>query len=262
MRQFRDHAYAASLLEQKIEILQSDREKYPGWLVCPPSLRLQIQMQISDPLPTASNIASLSSDSRTKLLYEIAWRHSLTFELAAPWLTQEFVKIADPDIPCAISKRQQMEIALLLLKNTRWYGNEQTVIKELALWATTILKKYAQYLPDCAAEIAYHQAIVARDTLDYLGIETHVGNIVGEDPVWKLRQASMLAELGRFEEGEHLISEAYRELNERHRHDTNSIRILSRLSWAHWLLHGAQMWLSDKSLIALTVDANRKLTHL
>jgi hypothetical protein len=66
----------------------------------------------------------------------------------------------------------------------------------------TILSKHAQYLPDCAGELAYHQALVARENLDYVAMETFVENVTGEDPAWKLRQAALLMELGRFTEGD------------------------------------------------------------
>lgn len=102
------------------------------------------------------------------------------------------------------------------------------------------METYAPYLPDCAAELAYHQALVARDKLDYAGMETLVEKITGEDPVWKLRQAGLLMELGRFGEGTQLIAKAFGELRDSHRRDRYSIPILSRLVWAHWLLRAAR----------------------
>lgn len=229
-RQFKDHAYAASLLERQTETLRRNRESYPGWLVCPPEVRWQIQSQISCPHPTPNNIACLKPNDRAKLLYEIAWQHIITFDPVAPWLVTELASFADPTIPCSITKRQQLEIALLLLKTARRNDNQSEFVKWVA-----VLEKHALYLPDCFAEIAYQQALMARDHFDYLGVESAVEKVVGEDPVWKLKQASLFAELGRFDEGKQLISEAYKNLLGRSRHDPNSIRIHSRLAWAHWL---------------------------
>lgn len=230
IRKYKDHVYAASLLEGQIETLRRDREAYPGWLVCPPELRWRIQSQINDPSPNASNIACLSPYSRAKLLYEIAWRHVVTFEPVASWLATELAAIADPMAPCIITKRQQLEVALLLLITARREDN----LSEFAKWAV-LLEKHALYLPDCSAEIAYQQALMARDHFDYPGVESVVGKVIGEDPLWKLKQASLLAELGRLDEGERLVSEAYKDLLDRSRHDPNSIRIHSRLAWAYWL---------------------------
>lgn len=229
-RLFKDPAYAASLLEHQIETLQHDREAYPGWLICPPGLRWRIQSQISDPFPSASNIAALGPVSRAKLLYEVAWQHTITLKHVDSWLANELASIADPMIPCAITKRQQLEVVLLLLKTAR-RNDDQSAFEN---WAA-LLEKHALHFPDCLAEVAYQQALVARDHLDYPKIEAIAEKIVGEDPVWKLKQASLLAELGLFEKGERLVFEAYKELRERLRHEPNSIHIQSRLAWAHWL---------------------------
>lgn len=242
-RQFKEPEYAAKLLKGQLEALQKDRESYPGWLVCPPALRWQVQSQLNDPYPNAQNIAALAANDRAKLLYEIAWRYSITFEYITPWLAEVLFHVANPDESCSLSKRQQMEIALVLLKNSRWLdANDEEgkrAIQEHIKALIAIVEKHAQYLPDCAAELAYYQALVARDELDYVGVEAWVEKIVGEDPVWKLRQAALLMELGRFDEGEQLIAKAYGELRENHRRDRYSIPILSRLMWTHWLLEAA-----------------------
>lgn len=239
-RKFKDHEYAANLLKGQLETLQKDRESYPGWLVCPPGLRWQVQSQLNDPHPNPHNIAALAPDDRAKLLYEIAWRYGITFDYIHPWLAEVLFQMASQEEPCILSKHQQMEIALVLLKNSRWLDATEEVgklvVEEYVQHLTSLLEKHAQYLPDCAAELAYHQALIARDSLDYVGMETSVEKIQGEDPVWKLRQAALLMELGRFDEGVKLIATAYGELRENHRRDLYSVPILSRLVWAHLLL--------------------------
>lgn len=242
-RSFNDHQYAATLLQNQLGQLQKDRESYPGWLVCPPSLRWQVQSQLSDPHPNIHNIAALEPSSRDKLLYEMAWRHSITFEAIAPWLIDKLFQVASSSDPIGISKRQQMEVALVLLKNSRWLSandeiGQQTVQGHVNL-LTALLEKHARYLPDCAAELAYHRALIARDGLNYERMETLSELIAGEDPVWKLRRSALLMELGRFDEGKELIAKAYGELRESHRRDRYSISVLSRLMWAHFLLEAA-----------------------
>lgn len=242
-RKFKDHEYAAHLLKGKLENLKKDRESYPGWLVCPPSLRWQVQSQINDLFPNPNNITALAPDVRAELLYEIAWRHSITFDYIQPWLAEALFQIASQNDKCILSKHQQMEIALVLLKNSRWLdaGEEsgKKVIEEYVKNVTGLLETNAEYLPDYAAEMTYHQALIARDSLDYGGMEASVEKIQGEDPVWRLRQAAVLMELGRFDEGAKLIATAYGELRESHRRDLYSISILSRLAWAHFLLNAA-----------------------
>lgn len=243
-RAFSDPAYGASLLAGQLKTLRQDRESYPGWLVCPPSLRWRLSAQLTSPFPNQKNLAALAPVDRASLLYEIAWRHSITFEYISPWLSDALLEVAKFDQPCAISKRQQMEIAVALLNNTRWLQAdsvaEQQVIDERVGVLIGILEKDAPYLPDCAAEVAYYRALTARDRLDYDGLTIAVKGIAGEDPVWKLRNAALLMELGRSEEATQLVAQAYGDLREDHRRDRQSIPILSRLLWAHWLLEAAQ----------------------
>ncbi|MHB8321025.1 MAG: SIR2 family NAD-dependent protein deacylase [Acidithiobacillus sp.] len=243
-RTLNDSKYGASLLAGQLETLRRDRESYPDWVVCPPSLRWRLANQISAPSPNPTNLAALAPDDRARLLYEIAWRHSITFEYISPWLSDALFDVAKLDPSCALSKRQQLEIAVVLLNNTRWLhaDNEdgQQVIEERIGDLIGILEKDASYLPDCAAEVAYHRALAARDRLDYVGLTAAVGSITGEDPIWMLRKAALLMELGRSEEATQSVAQAYGYLRENHRQDRQSISVLSRLLWAHWLLSASQ----------------------
>lgn len=237
-RRHQDHNYAASVLDRQLECLEADRKAYPGWLFCPISVRRRLSTQISTPLPTPQNLAALAPNRRAKLLYEIAWRHSVTYELVSPWLAQELLAICEKG-PTGLSKSQQMEIANLLLKNSRWSGDPSHAAVERK--AIDIMQRIGRDCPDSANEIAFHNAIVARDQFDYTALEGFAAQIAESDTVWKIRKASLLAELGRFSEGEHLVAEAYRDLVVQHRHDRNSVYVFSRLAWSHWLKRGIEM---------------------
>lgn len=252
LRQLNDSERASLLLEGQIDALRLDRETYPGWLACPPSLLWQVRSQPSDPRPNPRNIACMKPEARTKLLYEIAWRHSVTFEPIGQWLAIELTKIADPNITCAISKRQQLELALLLLKLARISDDQLEFDKWMAVMVT-----HAQHMPDCAAEIAYQQALRARDQLDFSAIERAAEKVLGEDPIWKLRKASLSAEIGNLEVSKREVSEAYGELRRRSRHDPNSIRIQSRLAWAHWLFRLVNNFSESAELVGMPPDVFR-----
>lgn len=243
-----DSAYAAKLSEGQIATLESDRLAYPGWLTCPPSLFFSLQSQINDPFPTTKNLAAMIPESRAKLLYEIAWRCDVTYQASQSWLVQELLVICDPDKPCALSKRQQLEVALLLLKSSRWLNEPEA--QSITQITTAILEENTKHWPESANELAYHRAIIARDRFDYPGIENAIEILDTSDSVWKLKKASLLAELGRFDEGKNLVADAYRELLNQNRKDRNSIHTLSRLAWAHWLMHGIDLWTPGKEFKA------------
>lgn len=260
MRQFKEPEYAASLLAAQLEALRVSRESYPGWLVCPPSVRWQIRQQLNAPFPTAKNVAALTSEDRAKLLYEIAWRYNTMWEYIPPWLADAMARVANPDEPCVLSNRQQLEICVALLRNSRWLTNESTEDRQLATQQridtlVSILERHAQYLPDAVAEVAYHKALTARDALNYAGMDAAAREVVGEDPVWQLRQAALLTELGKTDEADQLVAKAYGDLREFHRRDRNSIPILSRLMWAHWLLASTHQDIHDRPLEKLPAFA-------
>ncbi|SOE63191.1 SIR2-like domain-containing protein [Burkholderia sp. D7] len=117
VRLYRDAEYGASLISGQLDTYRRDRESYPGWLVCPPQLRWQVQSQISSPRPTKTNLAALPSATRSAFLYEIAWRHETAWDPIDPWLGSELASIADPSCSCGISKRQQLEVFVLFVQN-------------------------------------------------------------------------------------------------------------------------------------------------
>lgn len=244
VRQLNDHERAALVLEGQIDTLRLDREAYPGWIACPSSLHCQVRSQLGNPHPNARNIACMTTEARTKLLYEIAWRHSITFDPVDEWLAIELSKIADPSTACAISKRQQLDLALLMLKRARFNNDQQEFDKWLA-----VIGSHIQFMPDGAAELAYQKALKARDQLDFSTIEREVEAVHGDDPIWKLRKASLLAEVGNFESSKREVSQAYSELRRRSRHDLNSIWIQSRLAWAHWFFRAVNYFSEGSELI-------------
>lgn len=236
--------YSAKLLEDKLPTLEKDRMSYPDWLVCPYRQRFQLQTHITDPWPTPAILSAMTETSRAKLLYEINWHHQVTFEVIPSWLVNELLKVCDTETPCTLSKKQQMEIALSLLKNTRWM--ESTASENIAKTASSILEKGRKYWPESSNELAYHNSIIARDRFDYYALENFVEKISASNPVWKLRKASLYAELGQIDKGEALIEEAYKELLTQHRNDRDSVHILSRLAWAHWIIRGVDLSSLDK----------------
>lgn len=238
-RAHQDPDYAAKLLEEILPTLEKDRLSYPGWLVAPSSKRFRLKCQITVPWPNKKNLAAMTGNHKTKLLYEITWQHQVTFEAVPSWLANELLTICDTDKSSVLTKKQQLEIALLLLKNTRWMDAPES--ESITQITVAILEKGGKYWLEGSNELAYHNAIVARDKFDYPDLERHVEKIICNTPVWKLRKASLFAEIGKFGEGNKLVSEAYKELLLQYRNDRNSIHVLSRLAWAHWLMRAVDL---------------------
>ncbi|SOO14211.1 SIR2 family NAD-dependent protein deacylase [Xanthomonas citri] len=226
----------ASDIEQQVLILEEDRESYPGWLICPEGLRWELQNQSVDPHPNPRSLAAMGRDVRARLLYEIAWRQRVTLQAMPVWLVKAFLEICDPSQPCALTKKQQMEMSLLILKNTRWCDDEEN--GDISQKMADILQGNKKYWSESENEVHYHQALVARDSFQFEVLEKLVEKIEESDSVWKIRKASLLAELGSFERGERLVAEGYKQLLGQSRTEPSSIYITSRLAYADWLLRG------------------------
>ena len=87
------------------------------------------------------------------------------------WMAKEFLDVCDPEQSCELSKKKQLQIALLLLKNTRWMDSSEA--SHIEQKTRAILKIGKKYWPESSDELAYHNAIVARDRFDYLALEQY-----------------------------------------------------------------------------------------
>jgi hypothetical protein len=226
--------YKPAQLKKQLSDLGSDRSSYPGWLICPSILRWDIQSQMRSSYPSIQNIHELEPVDRSKLLYEIAWRHSVTFEPIPLWLAKELLAISNFAESGALLKKHKVEIALLVLKNVAWLDSDESkLIEENAIG---LLQEGRKFHSDVNNELEFHRAVSARDNLDFTKLEESVERLSVEDPIWKIKKAFLLGELGYFDEGQTLISEAHQLLFEHHRRDRHSVYVVSRLAWSHWLM--------------------------
>jgi hypothetical protein len=237
-RRRKDIEYQAHLLTQQLPIFEKDRLEYPGWLICPNGIRERLNRQISDPWPSSKNLAAMKQDEREKLLYEIAWRDSVTFDIINPHLVQDMLRVCDPAIPTALSKRQQIEIALILLQSTRWLDQNQ--VEGVAEKTSAILEKYAIHWNESLNSLYYHQALLARDELDYPKLTELTNKIAPHSPIWQMRKASLLTEIGESKPAQELVEQAYKALQSQFRVERNSLTVQSQLAWAHWLYKAFQ----------------------
>ncbi|MFT9180415.1 MAG: SIR2 family protein [Zymomonas mobilis] len=229
--------YEAKLLESLILYLEKDRESYPGWIICPSDKRRYLSNNLKYIFKYIASISEMKDNYRDKLLYEISWIYSLIYETIPVQILELLFSICNPGKKCFLKRKQQIEIALVLLKKMKWYSEKELYkhINEKKEILISFLESNKKYNKDISNELAYHHAILARDSFDSEALEKNLGNIVENTPIWKMRKASLLAEIGNFKEGELLIEEAYQELLESYRKDRNSIYLFSRLCWCRWV---------------------------
>lgn len=238
----------------ELSTFEADRMSYPGWLVCPPMQRWSLQYQLHELFTLTRTLDKMQQDNREKLLYEIAWRCDITYEVPPLWIAQKLIAICDPAKPCTLTKKQQLEIAVLLMKNSIWHDTKD--YDSIEQETISILEKQQKFWPESSNELIYHNALIARDKFDYFSLEKFVKELSTGDATWKLRKSSLLAEIGQFEKSKVLVAEAYQELLEQHRQDRNSIYIFSRLAWAHFFIRGINISSPKRDLKAFPSNYN------
>jgi hypothetical protein len=187
-------------------------------------------MRLHVSLPAA--LSQFKPTRRAEILYEIAWRYAVSYWPIDDQLAALLATVADPFQSCGLSINQQLEITAILMRTARRSGDNAAFLNWLGL-----LEKYSEAETDFHAEAAYQRCLVARDRLDYSSVRT----IGGQDPVWRLRRASLHCELGEFAEASSFISEASLDIDKRQRRDRNSLWVRSRRAWVEWLARATEV---------------------
>ncbi|NRB70159.1 MAG: SIR2 family protein [Vibrio sp.] len=228
--------------EAQLKALKKDREDYPGWIICPSHHRFLMHSRIGHEMINKNFITSLSLDQRAELLYEVAWCYNVSFNVAPEWLASEMLTISNPSKPNVLTKKQQLEIAVYVLKITRWYGEESSTFKNLA---KSIIEENVKFWPECEEFLVFHDANEAKLNLNYSELEMLLPKIKATSLDSKIKKSALCGELGLFDEGERLLSDARRYLLDKYRGDKHSVYLLSRLSMVDSLLGSMERKLTD-----------------
>jgi hypothetical protein len=218
----------SAMLDTAMEIWRADREGYPHWLICPTRQRAELWYG-SRHLPTTSwaLLEAKPLERRALFLYELAWRHSKTLCSLDEQLIVKLREIADPGKPCGLKRDQQLEVAVLLLREAR-ISRKPLDFEH----AEALLARETTPGSDGHTELIYQRLLWKRDEFDYRSVSVGLKDLKGDDPVWKLRRACLHWDCGESEEAKSLLQGAIVDLDERQRHDPSSIWVGSRSSWA------------------------------
>ncbi|WP_070968003.1 SIR2 family NAD-dependent protein deacylase [Vibrio sonorensis] len=240
-------SYSDESFETRLEALKKDREDYPGWFICPSHHRFLMHSSVDHKLISKKVIDSLPIDQRAALLYEVAWRYNVSFYLAQDWLADEMLTIATLEQSNNLSKRQQLEVAVYVLKVSRWYGEEGDALKKNA---KTFIQENIKFWPECEDSLIFHEATEAKLNLNYLELDQLLPKIKAVSPDGKIKKASLCGSLGLFEEGKRLLSDAKRYLFDKYKKDKQSVYLLSRLSVVDSLLGAMDYQLSTSNVFS------------
>ena len=225
-----------------VRILQQERRAYPGWLVMPVSYRWQIRSEFSYALRALQNLdIDTSLVNNIPLAAEIVWRHQVSFDLLTNSLERQVYEIVSQDKDHELPLEDRLILRRALTQAAR--RNHDVASFEERVELLESLNS-----PVAVAEASYERCLIARKFQDYASMMLHIDKIDGDDPIWKVRRAALLSELGDSRLSVQLLYEAFRVIKLRRAQNPNSIWLLSREAWASWLLDAAGYELSKLGL--------------
>lgn len=220
-------------MEQALQQLQRSRLEYPGWLICPSHLRFSLHSGLDFKWLHGDFILQLKKDERAKLLYEIAWRLTVSYSPCDVPLAEKMLSVCDFSLENPLSKRQQLEIGVYLLKSSRWFDGDK---QELVSAVTSMIEENLVYWPEAEDHLICYDISEARDKFDYRKIEDLLNKFEPSTIDSKIKKAALYGELGEFQRGKELFSDIRNYLLSKYREERNSVYILSRLCFVDEIL--------------------------
>lgn len=220
----KDHALLADNLREAVRGWRRDRQGYPGWLVCPAAKRYRLRFGTDAPLRLNEALNVMKADEAANALLEMAWRHDTASDPLPPWVARRLDEIA-PSLTAATDPELLRAAVSSRLRAAREKDEE----------LETVIQRWSHLANDAevAAHIAYARALEAMDRIDFATITGLLPELRGEDSVWHLRRAAILAWLGEEEDARKTVQAAWIELLDRCRRMPLSIPLQSRLTWTH-----------------------------
>ena len=227
-----------------LEIWAHNRRLYPGWLIFPSGEeRSELSSHTKEWEPLILNVfPDMSPVERLDALRELSWRKEILLEQ----ITVEFESASESALQLIDCESRTVEdvkadrddwneirdawrsVALSLVTDARLEMDEFLFQRRLES-----LGPFSEDTPDVAHRIQQERCLWSLFHLDLESLNGQLDNWVVDncDPVWMLRKAALLTELGRHSESNPLIQEALNLIRVQFSGSRN-ITGLSRESWA------------------------------
>jgi len=216
---------------------EGQRRTYPGWVVCPYSIRERCKTDTINQIHAVRKaLDTLQKKDLGRLLFEAIWRHEVLYIPILPWI-QGYCRDAVRNDDCWVNRDARNLIALALLRSAR----EERDVNAFAEW-TAYLETQQDLGPEVAAGLCYQRCLWARDELDFPGLKVWLAKLSGLDPVWKVRRAALYCELGDFSAAGQEALECVREIREHFYRDRGTVWTISRLAWAQFVSRQIRPW--------------------
>lgn len=236
---------------------RSIREAYPGWIICPRSMREEIWQNTRARIEqVCKSVNSLSEPNNLFLLNELNWRLEITL---APLFANCFdvierelsrynpypleLEMEEADIKPNNESFKNLNwseiqyawvaLAFALIRDCREYYEEDKFNK----WVARI-EKIASYRSEWQSRLAYEKCLFHLSRFE----DQKVAQVLDAWPsspnpdFWEVKKASILAELGSLNEAESIAESALTAIRSRIQPYEPDCRILSEEAWTMHLL--------------------------
>ena len=280
-----DHPLQTEDLKDLYETWRQQRLEYPGWVVAPRKNREALWRYTENWIePVLESIEELPPPENLFLLYELNWRLETTLTpLFMNWVEKitpvletfnpypGLVAIEDATMRPDREEYQRLDwksigeswvgLAFALTRKAR----EDQDAKRFWLWLNR-LEKVVKQRGEWQARRFYEECLFHFFRLDQEKIRATLENwpVTYDLPLWEVKRASILAELGDLKEAERIAERALAEIRSRIQAYSRDYSLLSQEGWAMVLLRAIKdnEWGAQRDSVGQYRDRWEKLgTH-
>ncbi|MDI1288952.1 MAG: SIR2 family protein, partial [bacterium] len=200
----------------------AERRRYPGWVVAPHTARIHVEHETAKTHDVKAQLEAAAGPDQHRLAYELAWRQELSLDGFPAWLEPHLEAAVASN---ALSDAERLDVFRWRAERGRERGDTQTF---------NAMVELMEGIQEPEAEVwaVYERALWARDHLAYAELMRLIPSLQGQDPIWSLRIAALLADLHDEKHSIDAARAALRDLRLRQAQARDSIWVASRLSWA------------------------------
>ncbi len=220
---------------------KADRIAKPDWLISPFYERYRLRQETMDSAQAAlADFKKLSQELQGRLAAELAWRLDVSHYGVPEWASEVLTTVLG-DKNVSLSSEERLLIARLICYSAIEKRDAQE-FEELA----TLIDGLTGSSSEASAWAAYLRGLWGRDNLDIAAVVNALPGIVGSDPIWMLRRASLQCFSCDIKGAARLVRDALLEIRRRRTLDRRSIWLLSREAWAQFLWRALEFELRDE----------------
>lgn len=224
---------AGPTLSEIASAWRQDRLKHPGWLITPGEMQEIFRYETDRYYPRLNKLDEEANvATKMRVLFELACRHEIAFWPLSKHYAKAIKKTFASGGGTELSQQEKTRLCAFLYAEARRRWDWES----FDFWASQLEIFDGT---EASTELLYGKALRAKQEFDYATLDELVPEIVGDDPVWKMRQGMLYAFLYEDEKAALCVQAALTDIRARRAKDKKSIWLMSREAWANWVFQSA-----------------------